>query len=384
MKWSTASSIPSVYEPRPRGRPARCRSCRAGRFSRVTTPPLLLRLLSAPGPSGQETIPAKIWREAASEFADVSSDTMGNTFARVTGTGGGPRLAVMGHIDEIGLLVSHVDEKGFVAFASLGGYRAQVLLGQRVEILTRNGGRVLGVVQGKQTYTKEQREKTLELEDLHIDIGARDADEARAMLRNGDAAVVSGEPVELPNRRLISRSLDNRLGAYIALEAARTIAAEGGAPGELVAVASVQEEVGLFGAHASAFAIEPDVALAVDVTFATDRPGGDPRRLGEHAFGSGAVLTRGPIVHPGVFDLLEAAAEEEGIPYTLEVATRATNTDADVIHLSRGGVPTGVVSIPLRYMHSPTEMVQLDDVEACIRLVAAFARRLGPGTSFVR
>jgi endoglucanase len=204
------------------------------------------------------------------------------------------------------------------------------------------------------------------------------------MVRNGDAAVISGEPVELPNRRLISRSLDNRLGAYIALEAARRIAEDGGAAGEFVAVASVQEEVGLFGAHASAFSIEPHVGLAVDVTFATDRPGGDARRLGEHKLGSGPVLTRGPIVNPGVFDLLEAAATEEGIPFTIEVATRATNTDADVIHLSRGGVPTGVVSIPLRYMHSPTEMVQLDDVEACVQLVAAFARRLGPGTSFVR
>ena len=348
----------------------------------MATPDLLRRLLATAGPSGMEGPPAAIWRDAASAFAEVTTDTMGNTVARVRGAGGGPLLGIFGHIDEIGLIVSHVDDKGFLYFTSIGGYRAATLMSQRVEVLTRDGV-IPGVIATKPVQGKADRDRALELEDLHIDIGARDSDDARARVRNGDAAVLVAPPVDFPNDRLVSRALDNRIGAYVALEAARR-AAETGAPGDVAAVASVQEEVGLYGARTSAFALDPEVAIVVDVTFATDRPGGDPKKLGEHALGSGPVLTRGPMISPLVYDLLERAAEEEGIPFTIEIAARLSNTDADVVHLSRGGVPTGVVSVPLRYMHSPIEMIQLDDVENAIRLIAAFARRLEPGLSFMR
>jgi endoglucanase len=223
---------------------------------------------------------------------------------------------------------------------------------------------------------EDDRKKVAEVKDLHIDVGAKDGDEARELVRIGDVAVIAGEPVELPNGRLASRSLDNRLGAYVALEAARLVAQDGGAPGEVVAVAPVQEEITFAGARTTAYALEPDVALVVDVTHATDAPGIEVKEIGKHELGSGPVIERGSIISPAVFELLHDTAEAEGIPFTIAASARSTGTDADAVHISRAGIPTGVVSIPLRYMHSPVELVQLDDVEATAKLLAAFARRL--------
>ena len=223
------------------------------------------------------------------------------------------------------------------------------------------------------------------LDDLHIDIGAKDGDEARKLVRPGDVVVIAGEPVELPNGRVASRSLDNRLGAFVALETARLVAEAGGAPGEVAAVAAVQEEVGDFGgARVATFALEPAIAIAVDVTHSTDVPGGDPKVEGEHGLGSGPAISRGSTINPKLFDLLAETAEAEGIEYTIEVSAGTTNTDMDAMYLSRAGVATGLVSIPLRYMHTPTEIVDLADVEQCARLLAAFAQRLEPGVSFTR
>lgn len=352
----------------------------------MSVPDVLRRLLTAPGPSGYEQAPAAVFREACANFgAEVSNDTIGSTVARVAGTGDGPLLAVVGHIDEIGLVVHHIDDEGFLWFTGVGGWDPIILVGQRVAISTR-GGPITGVVGKKPIHLMrdDDRKKVPELRDLHVDIGAADGEEARRMVRIGDAGVIAGEPVELPNGRLISRSLDNRLGCYVAYEAARLIAEAGGPPGEVAAVAVAQEEVTFGGARTTAYSLRPDVAIAVDVTFATDAPGTSEKELGKHPFGSGAVVARGSTLHPRVFELLHEAGEAEGIPFTVSASARATGTDADALHISRGGVPTGVVSIPLRYMHSPVEMVQLDDVEACARLIAAFARRLTADISFAR
>jgi putative aminopeptidase FrvX len=351
----------------------------------VAVPSLLRSLLTAPGPSGYEAAPAAVWREAGSGFAEVSGDTLGSSVARVRGTGGGPLLAVVGHIDEIGLIVTHVDDNGFVFFRGVGGWSGEVLRGQRVEILTREGSLPGVVERARQRLRAGQEPQRTELQDLHIDIGARDGEDARRLVRNGDVAVIAGEPVELPNGRAASRSMDNRLGAYIALEAARLVAEAGGAPGDVAAVAAVQEEVGDFGgARAVTFSLEPAIAIAVDVTHSTDVPGGDPKIEGEHGLGSGPAISRGSTINPRVFELLVEAAEAEGIPYTIEVTAGTTNTDMDAMYLSRAGVATGLVSIPLRYMHTPTEIVDLADVEKCARLIAAFAIRLDPHASFAR
>jgi putative aminopeptidase FrvX len=350
----------------------------------VALPDLLRRLLETPGPTGSESAPAAVWREAASGFAEVSGDVVGNSLARVKGSGDGPQLALFGHVDEIGLTITHADELGNLSVRGLGGWNPQVLLGQRVEILTRDG-RVPGVIAAKrEPRSKADEKRRVELEDLHIDIGARDADDVWRTVRRGDPAVLAVQPVELRNGRITSRALDNRLGSYIVLEAARRVA-EAGAAADVVAVATVEEEVGDFlGARAAAFALEPAVAIAVDVTWASDVPGGDPKDYGEQKLGDGAAILRGPGVAPRLFEALLETAEAEGIPHCVEVSTGRSHTDADAVYVSRAGVPTGVVSIPLRHMHTPGEICDLADVEACIALVAAFAGRLGPDSDFTR
>ena len=353
----------------------------------VAVPELLRRLVTAPGPSGYEGAPAAVWREAAAEFAEVSSDAMGSSVARVRGTAQGPLLVLLGHIDEIGLVVTHVDERGFLYFRAVGGWQPDVLLGQRVELLAASG-RVPGLVARKARRPPKpggDPPPRLELEHLHVDIGARDRDEALALVRVGDAAVISAEPLELPNGRLASRSLDNRLGAYVALEAARRVAEAGGAPGDVAAVAAVQEEVGDFaGSRTSVFGLDPQVALAIDVTGTTDIPEGDPKLRGEVELGGGPVLNRGSTINPKVFELLVETAEAEGIAYSVVVSAGHTSTDMDAAYVSRAGVATGLVSLPTRYIHTPTELVSLEDVEAAVRLVAAFAQRLEPGLDFTR
>jgi endoglucanase len=352
----------------------------------MAAPDLLQKLLTAPGPPGHEGIPARVWREAAEGFADeVTTDALGTTVARVNGAGDHPLMAVVGHIDEIALLVSHVSDKGFLHVVQSGGWDAQVLVGQRVEILTRDGV-VPGVVGRKPPHLTdaEERKKAVQLKNLHIDIGAKDGDQARSMVSPGDQAVIAAEPVELPNGRIASRSLDNRLGVFVAIEVARRVKEAGGNAGPVCGVAAVQEEIGAHGARVMAYGLEPDLAVVVDVTHATDAPGVDPGELGDHGLGSGPVITRGAIVSRAVNELLDEVAQAEGIECATEAAGRQTGTDADAVHLSRRGVATAVVSIPLRYMHSPVELVELADVEATISLLTALALRLESDTSLAR
>ena len=355
-------------------------------FAGVPIPALLEGLLTVAGPSGHETDPARVWREACSAFSSsVGGDRVGSSFARVRGTAGGPTLAIVGHIDEIGLHVSHIDDEGYLRFGEVGGWDSMVLVGQRVRLSTR-GGPLTGVIARKPIHLlkDEDRKKVPELKDLHIDIGAKDGDEARAMVRIGDVAVIDAAPVELPHGRVVSRALDNRVGCYVAAEAARVIAAGGGAPGDVVAMAVVQEETTFAGSRTSAFAHEPDVAIVVDLTFATDQPGVELGPITKHTLASGPVIARGTTLHPLVFEMLYQAGEASKIAFTVESLGRGTGTDADAIHFSRAGVPTGLVSVPCRYMHSPVEMVSLADIDAAARLIAAFAKRLEPDLSFER
>jgi putative aminopeptidase FrvX len=351
----------------------------------MPVPEVLSTLLTAPGPSGYEQAAAAVFRDAASAFADVSRDSVGSTVARVKGTADGPLLAVIGHIDEIGLIVHHIDDEGFLWFSGVGGWDPIILVGQRVEIATRDGA-VHGVVGKKPIHLlkEEERKQVPELRNLHIDIGAADGDEARRRVRIGDVAVIAGAPLEYPNGRVVSRSLDNRLGCYVAYEVARLVAEAGGAPGDVAAVAATQEEITFAGARTTAFTLQPDIAIVVDVTFSTDAPGSEEKETGSHKFGTGPVITRGSTLDPQVFELLHTAGEQSGIPFTVAASARYTGTDADAVHISRGGIPTGVVAIPLRYMHSPVEMVQLDDVENAAKLIAAFAQKLSPDLSFLR
>jgi putative aminopeptidase FrvX len=335
------------------------------------------RLLAAPGPNGDERQAARVWREYAQTFsADVRVDAVGSSWATVGG-GGAPRIIAMGHVDEIALVVSHVDDDGFVWFTNAGGWDGNVLPGQRVRILTAEGI-VLGVVGKKAIHnmTPEEREKAPKLKDLWIDIGARSGDEARGRVRTGDLAVLDQPVVDLGEGRLASRACDNRAGAFVAVEAARLLA-EDGADVSFTAVASVGEETNFLGAYTSAYALEPDAAIVIDVTNATDFPSTDKHENGDVRLGRGPSITRGSGVHRALTDVAIEAAASEGIPLQLEPPIRGnTHTDADAVQLTRAGVPVVVTSVPLRYMHSPNETLELADLEQCAQLVAAIARRV--------
>lgn len=345
----------------------------------------LARLLDAPGPSGFETRAARVWREEAERFADrVDVDVSGNSVAAVN-PAGRPRVMLAGHVDEIGLQTTHIDEDGYLYVDGIGGWDPQVLVGQRVRILARDGD-VVGVIGKKAIHLMQddERTKASKIKDLWVDVGASSRDEAGELgLRVGDPMVLEQSLVRLAGDRIASRAIDNRIGAYVVLEAARLLSKAKPRAGAF-AVATTQEEIGYQGggARASAFALEPAVALVVDVTFSTDAPDVPKKELGEHELGGGPVLSRGSAAHPVVFERLVEVAEAEKIPFSIQAAPRATRTDADGIHLTRAGVPTGLVSVPNRYMHSPNEVVSLADLENTARLLAAFVASLDEGTDF--
>jgi putative aminopeptidase FrvX len=347
----------------------------------------LRELLDLPGPSGFETRPARRWREEAESIAErVSVDVGGNSLATLN-PGGRPRVMLAGHIDEIGVMITHIAEDGLLYFDGIGGWDSQVLVGQRLRLLTRTGD-VIGVIGKKPIHLMkpDERDKVSKLADLWLDIGASGRAEVEDRgVRVGDPAVIDSPLIELADGLIASRSVDNRIGAFVVLEALRSLSRTGSDfAAEVTAVATVQEEIGHHGggARTSAYAIDPDVALVIDVTFATDTPGVEKKEVGERKIGSGPVLSRGSAIHPVVFETLVEAAEAEGIRYTLQAAPRSTSTDADAIYLSRAGVPTAVISVPNRYMHSPNEVVSLSDLEATVRLIAAFVRRLPQDTDF--
>ena len=317
----------------------RCESVK-GRAAPVTLaavpiPDLLRALLVARGPSGHEEPAARVWREAASAFAEVHSDTLGTSFARVRAGDGAPTLALVGHIDEIGVAVTHVEENGLLSFTTIGGITPETLVGQRVRIAGRDGD-VLGAIARKRLAPEQARDRPrLEHSDLHIDIGASDREDAERLVRPGDAGVWDGEPLELPNGRFVSKALDNRLGAYVALEAARRVAEGGEAQVDVVAVAAVQEEIGHYGARTAAFSLDPDVAIAIDVTYATDVPGGDPRTAGAVELGAGATIARGPIAEPARHATCSCARPRRRGSRTRSRSTRATRTPTPTRSTSR-------------------------------------------------
>jgi endoglucanase len=343
----------------------------------------LKRLLDSPGPSGFEAVPARVWRAEAERFAQVSADVAGNSMAIVNG-GGSPTIMLAGHIDEIGVIVNYIDDDGYVYIGPIGGWDPQVLIAQRIRFAGRNGD-VIGVV-GKlpiHVIRPEEREKGPRMKDLWVDIGAKSKKEAQEMLSVGDPGVIDARAIDLPNGRLISRSIDNRIGAFTVLEALRRYAEKPGAA-KVVAVATAQEEIAYRGGGAlvGASFLNPQMAIVVDVTFATDHPTIEKKEHGEAKLGGGPVLTRGAVISPVVFRALRDTAERKAIPYTVHAAGRDTGTDADAIHIAREGVATGLVSIPNRYMHSPNEMISLEDVDNVAELIAETCRSVSSETDF--
>jgi len=340
-------------------------------------------IVNAPSPSGYEYRAAEIYRRYTREFADeVTTDVMGNVIAALNPSG---KLRVMfaGHMDEIGFLVRYISDEGFLYFGPIGGHDAVIPVGQRVYVHTASGP-IPGVIGRKPIHLleDEERNRAPKLHDLWVDIGAGSKAAAQEKVRIGDPITFAAEFTPLMNGFATARGFDNKMGAFVVAEALRLLS-ENRPTAAVFAVATVQEEIGLRGARTSAYGIDPQVGIAVDVTHASDYPGVDKKRIGEIVPGKGPVICRGANINPRVFELLVQTAQEEGIPYQLEAIGGGTGTDANAMQISRAGMATGLISVPLRYMHTPCEVLALEDVENAARLLAAFTRRLTPDMSFI-
>ena len=349
-----------------------------------SVPPFLKELLDARSPSGFEEEAREVVRKRVEKVADTFSiDALGSCHATL-GINGAPTLMLAGHIDELGLIIKHVSDKGFLYFDAIGGHDRSIISGRRVDILTKNG--VIRGVTGKRAIhlmSPEDRRRVPEMHQMWIDIGAKDRDEALERVQIGDAAVYDHGFEQLHRSLAVSRAFDDKTGAYTVNEALLRLA-KGRKPScKVVAVSTAQEEIGTRGAITSAYLANPDVALAVDVSHATDHPDADHRKYGRFKLGGGPILTRGPNIHPAVFERLVSCAEKNNIPVQIEADPRPTGTDARSIQVAREGVPTGLVGIPLRYMHTPSEVIDLEDLEAVVQLLVAFARSLTKTTKFV-
>lgn len=333
----------------------------------------LEKYVNAISPSGFEDKAAKIWKEEARGFADeVRGDLHGNSFA-VVNKGGSPRVMLAGHTDEIGLMVSQISEGGYLFFNTIGGWDSQVLPGQRVRLRGKEK-EIIGVVGRKPIHLleEEERKKVVKTEDLWIDIGVEGEDEARDLIEVGSPGVLDYSFQRLQGDLVTARGFDDKSGGFVVLEVARKLA-ELKPQAEVHAVATVQEEVGLRGAKTSAFGIDPDIGIAVDVSHATDTPSmkKEKRKVGAANINGGPILSRGPNINPVLLQKMIDVAEREDIRYQMAGAPGGTGTDANAIQLTRGGVATGLVSIPNRYMHSPCEVVSLEDLTNIIELIAS-------------
>ncbi|MGD9676356.1 MAG: M42 family metallopeptidase [Candidatus Bipolaricaulia bacterium] len=336
----------------------------------------LRELMSVAAPSGREADAARIWRRQIEPHAEKTwTDVHGNAFASLNDQGH-PRVMLAGHLDQLALVVTDIDEDGFLSFVGVGRWDPQGLPGQRVSILGLSGT-LRGVVCRRATHllTAEDERKVVTFSDLWIDIGARSGDDARRAVRPGQQAVPALGLERLQNGLIVGSGLDDRVGAFVIAEALREIAGAK-APSAVVAVATVQEEVGIRGGTTSAFSVAPDVGLAVDVGWATDTPGDREarKRVGSVSLGRGPIVGNGYTVHPELFERIVETAEQETIPYQIAPAPRGT--DANAMQISRGGVASALLSIPTRSMHSASEIVHWGDLEATARLLAAVVRRL--------
>jgi putative aminopeptidase FrvX len=334
--------------------------------------------LETPSPSGYESPLQQIVRDYVADFADeVRTDVHGNVIV-VKNPGASLRVMLAGHCDQIGLIVQHIDDEGFLYIQPIGGWDPQVLIGQRMTVWTGSGP-VFGVIGKKPIHllTEEERKQVPKMKDLWLDVGAADKQEAEKLVRIGDAVTVELAWNLMRNNRAASPAMDDKSGMWVVIEALRR-ADKAKLRCGLYAVSTVQEEVGLRGAKTSSFGIEPQVGVAVDVTHATDCPTIEKKEEGDVKLGKGPVIYRGPNMNPKVVELLIQAAEKHQIPYQLGASGRASPTDANAIQVNRAGVAAGLISIPNRYMHSPVEMISLDDLDQAADLLARFTEGVNP------
>lgn len=340
-------------------------------------------LLSRPGVSGYEQAVQQVVRDYVSPFADeIETDLHGNVIATVNGNGG-PTLMLDGHCDQLGMLVSHIDDSGYLFFQTVGGWDPQQLVGQRVTVWT-SGDPVHGVISRKAIHllSDDEKKKVVDPKDMWIDIGASHREDAESVVAIGDAVTVQLGIQEMRNGLANAPAMDNRTGVWVVFEAMRRAAAKG-ASCKLVVASTVQEEIGLRGARTAAHRIDPDVAIAVDVTHATDCPGIDKRQRGVINLGGGPVILRGPNVNPRVGARLEEVAKKGDLPFQVAALGRAAPNDANALQITRSGVATGLLQLPNRYMHSAVETIALSDLDVAAELLAGFACTLSTADSFI-
>ncbi len=343
----------------------------------------LQRLLETPSPSGYEGRIQHVVREYAEPFADkITTDVHGNVIA-VANADAPLRVMLAGHCDQIGLLVSHIDDDGFIYTQTIGGWDPQQLLGQRMTIWASDGP-IPAVIARKAIHLLEENERkqVVKAKELWLDIGAKDQDEAAGLVRVGDPVTLELGYQEMRNGLANAPGMDDTVGVWVVMEALRR-ASKKSLNCALYAVSTVQEEIGLRGAQTSAYSIDPHVGIAVDVTHATDCPTIDKRFQGNIQLGQGPVIFRGPNMNPIVVDQLVGLSEEKEIPFQLSALGRAAPNDSNTIQITRAGVATGLVAIPNRYMHSAVEMISLTDIDRAADLLAEFALSLNESSQFI-
>jgi endoglucanase len=313
----------------------------------------------------------------------IETNVMGSVHATLKGNGKAPSVMIAAHMDEVGLMVTYISEEGFLSVAAVGGVDAAILPGMRVDVHTKQGT-LRGVVGRKPIHliSPDERKNVTALDDLVIDLGMS-AKHVKKAVSIGDVITYGVGFEEFGDGMAVSRGFDDKMGVYIAVRVLEELAKAGGAPGDYICAATVQEEIGLRGGTTSAYGVHPDIAIALDVTHATDYPGIDPTKYGKLACGEGPVIARGPNINPVVFDRLKAAAKKAKVPVQIEAEPRVTGTDAAAMQIQRGGKATGLVSVALRYMHTPTEVIALKDLEACVELLVQFILDLDEEVSFV-
>ena len=343
----------------------------------------LRELVDTPSPSGFEQPIQRLVREELEKFADeVKTDVHGNVIG-IKNPGGSPKIMLASHCDEIGFMVKYIDEDGFIYFSSIGGIDAHIVPGQRVKIHTRQGS-ILGVVGKKPIHVmeKEERKKVVELSHQWIDIGVSSKKEAEKIVEIGDPITFSPGLEKLQGNLVVSRGFDDKMGVFMICEVLKALSDQT-IEASVFAASTVQEEIGLRGAHTAAYFINPQVGIAIDVDVATDFPEINKKKEGDIRIGKGVVIFRGPNINPKVEEMLVQTAKEERIPYQLAGESRATPTDANVIQISRAGVATGLVSVPLRYLHTPVEVLSLSDIESAVKLLVSFVNQVKKETNFI-
>lgn len=346
----------------------------------------LEKLLTAPSPSGYEQPAQRLFREYVTPYCQVTSDVMGNVYGFIPGLGKDrPKVMLVGHSDEIGLQVKYIDDKGFLYFAAIGGVDAHLTPGKVVYIHTADGP-LAGVIGKRPIHLMDakDRETVVKLEAQYIDIGAKDKKESQKLVRVGDCITFDSGFTRLQGDRVASRGFDDKAGCFVVAEVLRLVSLEKKKlPVDLYGVSSVQEEIGLRGGTTSSYTVDPDIGICVEVDFATDQPDVERKHNGDVALGKGPILTRGANINHNLFELLYAAAQKDKIAVQLTANPRATGTDANVMQISRGGVATALVKLPLRYMHTPVEVVSLSDLEQAARLIVAALKRISHKNEFI-